>query len=72
MRLCPRALFEAVQVHALRLSGGSRETFKIPADAKPAAKRRRAAVPAATVEPHVAALAGAAEPGAYRREHGPP
>ena len=49
-----------------------RQTFKIPADAKPAAKRRRAAVPAATVEPHVAALAGAAEPGAYRREHGPP
>jgi hypothetical protein len=48
-----------------------RETFKIPADAKPVAKRR-AAVPAATFERHVAALAGAAEPGAYRREHGPP
>ncbi len=49
-----------------------RETCKIPADAKPASKRRRAGVPAATFEPHVAALAGAAEPGAYRREHGPP
>jgi hypothetical protein len=48
-----------------------RETCKIPADAKPASKRR-ATVPAATHEPHVPALAGAAEPGVYRREHGPP
>lgn len=48
-----------------------RETFKIPADAKPASKRRKA-VPAAMPEPHIAALAGATEPGAYRREQGPP
>ena len=48
-----------------------RETFKIPADAKPAAKRR-AGVPPVVPEAHAASLAGAAEPGAYRREHGPP
>jgi hypothetical protein len=48
-----------------------RETCKIPADAKSASKRR-AVVPAVVPETHVAALAGAAEPGAYRREHGPP
>lgn len=48
-----------------------RETCKIPADGKPAPKRR-AGVPAATHEPHVPTLAGAAEPGAYRHEHGPP
>lgn len=48
-----------------------RDTFKIPAEAKPASKRR-APIPAATPEAPVAALAGGAEPAAYSREHGPP
>ncbi len=48
-----------------------RAEFKIPAGAKQALKSG-AAIPADMPEPHIAALAGAKTPAAFRREHGPP